>query len=128
MKRLLVLMILCAGKATFAEDLPKECLGNYAGEMAAYTVMKNDMQLNIEKHDVRVGITTHEIAYTSGNIELKGSYTFLKQSGTQYLIKAKLTNGKSVFYEIDLLWNKKERSLFLEGKNGEPDLILVKLD
>jgi hypothetical protein len=113
MKKLLLLLLVCAGKMAVAEDLPKDCLGTYAGEMAAYSVMKNDLQLNIEKHDVHVQITTHDIAYVSGNIELKGRYTFLKQSGTQYLIKATLSNGKSLAYQIDLLWDKKARSLFL---------------
>lgn len=127
MKKLFVLLILCVGKTAVAEELPKDCLGSYAGEMAAYSVMKNDMQLNIEKHDVHVQIEAGSISYSSGSIQLKGVYTFLKQNGTQYLIKAKLTNGKSVSYQIDLLWDKKARSLFLEGKNGEPDLTLVKL-
>lgn len=128
MKQLVLILSLSLGAAVFADDLPKECLGNYAGEMAAYTVLKNDVELNIEKHDVHVHLTSQGIFYSSGSIELKGTYTFLKQSGSQYLIKANLTNGKSVSYQIDLLWNKKTHSLFLEGKNGEPDLTLVKLD
>src|SRR5687767_4140569 len=111
MKRLLVLFVLTASTAVFAEDLPKECLGNYAGEMAAYTVMRDDVQLNIEKHDVHVHIKANGIFYASGAIELQGTYTFLKQTAIQYLIKATLSNGKSVSYQIDLLWNKKARSL-----------------
>ena len=128
MRRFLTIWMVVTGLAAFAEGLPKECLGNYAGEMAAYTVMKNDVELNIEKHDVHVKILADAIHYTSGQDQLKGTYTFLKQSGAQYLIKATLSNGKNVTYQIDLLWNKKERTLFLEGKNGEPDLTLVKLE
>ena len=111
-----------------AQTLPKECYGFYAGEMAAYTVMKNDVEMNIEKHDVEVHVAAQYVSYTSGTLTLKGTYTFLKQTGSQYLIKAVLTNGKSVTYELDLLWDKKQKSLFLAGKNGEPDLLLEKLD
>ncbi|MBI3136733.1 MAG: hypothetical protein HYZ14_18815 [Bacteroidetes bacterium] len=128
MKIVQTLFLLFVGVAAMAEELPRDCYGSYAGEMAAYSVLKNDVELNIEKHDVFVSLKADGIFYSSGTIELKGSYTFLKQSGSQYLIKASLTNGKNVSYQIDLLWNKKSRSLFLEGKNGEPDLTLVKLD
>jgi len=111
-----------------AQTLPKDCYGFYAGEMVAYSVIKNDVEMNIEKHDVEVHVTNKYVSYASGNLTLKGTYTFLKQSGTQYLIKAVLTNGKSVKYELDLLWDKKEKSIFLAGKNGEPDLLLEKLE
>lgn len=112
----------------FSQELPKDCLGKYAGEMQAYSVTVNDVELNIEKHDVHVEIFPQTISYTSGTISLKGSYTFLKQSGAEYLIKAKLSNGRTVAYDIDLLWNKKTKTLLLAGKNGEPDLVLVKLE
>ena len=112
----------------FSQSLPKDCFGFYAGEMAAYTVMKNDVEMNIEKHDVEVHVAEKYVSYTSGTLSLKGSYTFLKQTGSQYLIKAVLTNGKNVSYELYLLWDKKQKSLFLAGKNGEPDLLLEKLD
>jgi len=110
-----------------AQELPKECFGFYAGEMAAYTVMKNDIEMNIEKHDVEVHVTSDYISYSSGTVVLKGAYTFLKQTGTQYLIKADLTNGKNIAYQLDLLWDKKRKTLFLAGKNGEPDLYLERL-
>jgi hypothetical protein len=128
MRTLLIFLFLSFAKLTFADELPKDCLGVYAGEMQAYTVTKNDIEMNIEKHDVRIHIARHDIFYSSGQIELRGAYTFLKQSSTQFLIKVNLTNGKNISYQIDLLWNKKARTLTLSGKNGEPDLILEKLD
>lgn len=112
----------------FSEELPKDCLGVYAGEMKAYTVTKNDIEMNIEKHDVKIQITRHDVFYSSGQIELRGAYTFLKQSGVQYLIKVNLSNGKNISYQIDLIWNRKASTLTLSGKNGEPDLILEKLE
>jgi hypothetical protein len=129
MKRLLVVFALLTFAATVsAQALPKECFGFYAGEMAAYTVVKNDVEMNIEKHDVEVHIASDYIAYTSGSLALKGTYTFLKQTGNQYLIKADLSNGKNVSYQLDLLWDKKKKTLFLAGKNGEPDLSLDRLE
>ena len=128
MKNLLAVVVLGFTIAAAAQQLPKECFGFYAGEMAAYTVMKNDIEMNIEKHDVEVHVTSDYISYSSGTVALKGSYTFLKQSGSQYLIKADLTNGKNIRYQLDLLWDKKRKTLFLAGKNGEPDLYLERLE
>jgi len=128
MKKQLFLILFLFPIFISAQTLPKDCFGFYAGEMAAYTVMKNDVEMNIEKHDVEVHVADKYVSYTSGKLTLKGTYTFLKQTGSQYLIKAVLTNGKSVSYELDLLWDKKEKSLFLAGKNGEPDLLLEKLE
>jgi hypothetical protein len=127
MRTLLILLLFTASTKVIAEELPKDCFGSYAGEMAAYTVTKNDIEMNIEKHDVKIQITRQDIFYSSGQIELRGGYTFLKQSGAQYLIKVNLTNGKNISYQIDLIWNKKARTLSLSGKNGEPDLLLEKI-
>ena len=127
-KTLLSFVLVFTALTISADELPKDCYGFYAGEMAPYSVVKNDVELNIDKHDVHIQITTTGILYKSGTIQLKGTYTFLKESGTQYLIKANLSNGKSVSYQVDLVWNKKLHSLFVPGKNGEPDLTMVKLD
>lgn len=127
MKPVLVAFALALSLISIAQALPKECFGFYAGEMAAYTVVKNDVEMNIDQHDVEVHITDAFIFYTSGTMTLQGTYTCLKQSGNEYLIKAELTNGKSVSYQLDLLWNKKKRTLFMAGKNGEPDLSLERL-
>lgn len=127
MKRVVFFCLMWISFAAFAEELPKDCIGTYAGEMASYTVTKNDVEMNIEKHDIRIQITRYEVFYTSGLIELKGGYTFLKQSGGQYLIKVNLSNGKNISYQLDLLWNKKLKTLLMSGKNGEPDLILEKM-
>ena len=128
MKNILIIFLFLLPVFISAQTLPKDCYGFYAGEMTAYTVVKNDVEMNIEKHDVEVHVADKYVSYTSGTLTLKGTYTFLKQTGSQYLIKAVLTNGKSVNYELDLLWDKKQKSLFLAGKNGEPDLLLEKLD
>lgn len=128
MKKLVAVFVLLTWLPTlFAEDLPKDCLGHYAGEMQAYTAIKNDVEMSIQKHDVRIHITRYEITYESGLIEVKGTYTFFKESASQYLIKAKMSNGKNLAYEMDLVWNKKTRTLFLAGKNGEPDVTLEKI-
>lgn len=129
MKKLLLTFLVALSYFVLAgEELPKECLGYYAGEMPAYTVTRNDIEMNIDKHDVSLQITRYDIFYKSGLIELKGSYTFMKQSGSQWLIKANLSNGKNISYQLDLLWTKKTRTLLMSGKNGEPDMILEKLD
>lgn len=128
MKNIVLIAALLITYSVFADGLPKDCIGHYAGEMAAYKVFKNDIEMNIEKQDVHVQISATHIYYKSGGLQLKGTYTFLKQSGNQILINADLSNGKSVAYKVDFIWNKKKETLYLAGKNGEPDLILEKLE
>ena len=78
MKKLLLTFLTTLSFFVFAlEELPKECLGYYAGEMPAYTVTRNDIEMNIDKHDVSLQITRYDIFYKSGLIELKGSYTLI---------------------------------------------------
>ena len=114
--------------SVYADGLPKDCIGHYAGEMPAYRVAKNDIEMNIEKQDVHVQISSTHIYYKSGSLQLKGTYTYLKQSSSQILINADLSNGKNVSYKVDLVWDKKKSTLYLAGKNGEPDITLEKLD
>lgn len=130
MKKLLSICIALLSISVIAgeDDLPKDCLGHYAGQMPAYTVVKNDIEMNIDKHDVKIQITRHEVFYSSGTIKLSGAYTFLKESGNQYLIKVNLTNGKNISYQLDMIWYKKTKKLLVTGKNGEPDVQMEKVE
>lgn len=130
MKLLISVLILSLASLGYASEevLPKECLGYYAGEMPAYTVVKNDIEMNIDRHDVRIQITRTEVFYSSGTIKLSGAYTFLKESGNQFLIKVNLSNGKNISYQLDLIWYKKTKSLLMSGKNGEPDVKMEKVE
>jgi len=128
MKKISVLFFLFFAVSIHAENLPKDCYGTYAGEMASYRVVKNDIEMNIEKHDVKIEIEENKLTYITGVLVLTGTYTFLKQASNQYLIKATMSNGKSLKFQMDLLWDKKQKTIFLAGKNGEPDLTLEKIN
>ena len=111
-----------------SQKLPKSCYGDYAGEMEGYVVLKDDMEIQIDPHDIKISISGEEIVYYSGSITVRGQYEFIKQSGSEYIIKATFSNGKSLTYEMEFLWNKKEETIMITGKNGEPDCMLEKLD
>ena len=128
MKTYLILFSFIFASTALAGGLPKSCFGEYAGEMEAYDVVKNDLEMHIDKHDVRVSISLTEIIYSTGNITVRGSYDFIKQNKIEYLIKAKFSNGKSLSYEMDFLWNKKTKMIHITGTNGEPDVDLEKID
>ena len=96
--------------------------------MEAYNVVKNEIEMTVDKHDVQITITAELIVYKSGGLMLKGSYTFIKQSGKEYLVVAKLSNGKSLSFDLEFTVNKKEKSIYLNGKNGEPALTLEKIE
>jgi len=111
-----------------AQNLPKNCYGNYGGEMPAYSVFLDGASIDIEKHDVFVSISKTEVVYKTSFLLLSGSYEVFKQSKNEYVIKANLSNGKSVNYQIDLSWNKKNKALKILAKNGQSEALLEKLD
>lgn len=111
-----------------AQDLPKSCYGSYAGEMPGYSVEVDGASIEIDKHDVYVTVSEDEVIYVGGNLELSGTYTVYKQSKHEYVIKSILTNGKSLTYELNLIWNKKEEKIYITPKNGQSQAQLEKLD
>ncbi|NOQ74503.1 MAG: hypothetical protein GQ574_21005 [Crocinitomix sp.] len=111
-----------------AQDLPKACFGSYGGEMPSYNVEVDGASIQIEKHDVFITITEEEVVYVGGKLELSGAYSVFKQSKNEYVIKSILTNGKSLTYELDFIWNKKEEKIYITPKNGQSEAELEKLD
>jgi hypothetical protein len=105
-------------------QLPKLAFGKYLGERDSYIIVQNDVEIEIEKHEIALIISEKDVTYLNGNLELKGNYESMKQPKGEYLIKAKITNGKSVNYEIEFTWNKKAKTVFFPGTNGEPDALL----
>lgn len=128
MKKMLFIFFLLTGLFTLAEELPKACLGSYGGEMPGYSVEVDGTPLDIEKHDVFITINESDIVYSGGNLKLSGAYTVFKQSKNEYVIKTVLTNGKSLEYEMDFIWNKKENKIYIKPKNGQSEAVLERLD
>ena len=51
----------------------------------------------------------------------------IRQTANEFLLKAQMTNGQSVNYELELVLNRKDNTLKVYGKNGEPDFELEKI-
>ena len=128
MKKLLLMLGLLLTLPVLAEELPKDSYGKYGGKMPAYTVEKDGVMLNIDSHDLYITIDDENITYIGGELELKGTYTVLKQSKNEYLIKSQLDNGKSLHYELEFIWNKKENTLYIAPKNGQSEVFLERMD
>lgn len=129
MKTFALLTFLTFGSLlSIAGGLPKTAFGDYAGEMEAHTVVKNDLELDIEKHTVNLKITEEDITYESGDIRMSGTYETIKGEKNEYLIKASFSNGKSVFLEMEFKLNKKNKTILVTGKNGQPDVLLDQLE
>lgn len=126
--KLLLIIALLSSTLGFTKELPKNCFGSFGGEMAAYTIELNGESVNIQKHDIFITIKASELIYSGGHLKLTGTYTVFKQSRNEYVIKAILTNGKSVAYEMDFVWNKKKDSIFITAKNGQSEAYLERLD
>ncbi len=106
------------------EPLPKAAFGKYQGERASYSVVQNDVELLIERHDVFLLLADEKITYVNGDLRLDGSYETFKQPKGEYLVKVHFNNGKSLSYVMEFVWRKKNNTIFLPGTNGEPDVLL----
>jgi len=111
-----------------ATELPSSCYGTYGGEMPAYTVEVNGNEIFMEKHDLYIRISPTEISYKSSHVDLVGTYTVLRSDKNTYLIKALVSNGKTIQVEFDLVWNKKTLTLLVTPKNGSVQALLEKTD
>lgn len=125
---MLYLFLLLVAMPSFADELPKTCLGKYGGKMPGYSVEKNGVMLDIDAHDVYITVAEDKIIYIGGDLELSGEYAVFKQSKNEYLIKSQLDNGKSLHYELEFIWNKKENTLYIAPKNGQSEVYLERLD
>ncbi len=110
-----------------SEELPKSCYGRFGGEMPAHSIIVDDQSIAISAHDVFITITADKVVYSGGNLELIGTYTVYKQGKNEYIIKANLTNGKSLNYELDFTWKKKEDKLYITPKNGQVEAVLERI-
>lgn len=128
MKNLFLVFLLTLNLPLLAEELPRNSFGKYGGRMPAYTVEKDGMMLEIDAHDVYITIAENEITYVGGDLTLSGSYTVFKQNKNEYVIKSKLDNGKSLHYELEFVWNKKENTLYIAPKNGQSEVYLERMD
>jgi hypothetical protein len=127
-KNLLLIAFLGFSITNYSGGLPKSAFGDYTGEMEAYSIMKNDIEMEIEKHTVNLSINDEEISYESGTIKMKGTYEAIKKEKNEYLIKASFSNGKSVILDMEFKLNKKNKTILVTGKNGQPDVLLDLLE
>ena len=124
----ILLLVALFGQVSYTQELPAECYGKYGGEMPAYSTEVDGVKIEVEKQDVYITITPDEIIHVSGKITLHGTYTFFKQSKNEYAFKVSLSNGKSIEYEIDFVWNKKDMKIYMSAKNGQSGMELELLD
>ena len=123
-----LIFVLTLSTGAAAAGLPKDAFGKFGGEMPAYSVMVDGNELSIDKHDVFITIGDSAIVYEGGSLALQGPYTVFKQSKNEYVIKASLTNGKNLKYDLNLIWNKRENKLFITAKNGQAEAVLERMD
>lgn len=109
------------------EELPKASFGKYGGEMPAYTVFVEGTELEIDRHDVFITLLEEEVVYVGGELKLSGTYTVFKQDKNEYVIKANLTNGKTLDYEIEFTWNKKDEKIYMSSRNGQSEAVLERI-
>lgn len=124
---LLLLVFVALHIGAFAEELPKVSYGKYGGEMPAYEVYVDGQPLSISSHDIYISIFADKVIYSSAHLELSGAYSVFKQSKNDYVVKAQLSNGKSVNYEIEFTWSKKENKIYLSARNGQAAAVLERM-
>lgn len=126
-KKSVLIVFLLATLFSFAQDLPNDCFGKYGGEMPSYMVEVDGASIQINKHDVFITISEEEVVYAGGNLQLSGTYTVFKQNKYEYVIKSTMSNGKSLNYELNFIWNKKREKIYIAPKNGQSEAELERL-
>ncbi|WP_027419731.1 hypothetical protein [Crocinitomix catalasitica] len=127
-KFVLVSLLVLSIIPSFADELPKNCFGKYGGEMPAYFVMLDGSEIKIDRHDVYLTLSEGKLIYTAGTIELSGTYTALKQGKNEYVVKCILSNGRSLEYELNLIYFKEEQKIYLSPNNGQSAANLERID
>ena len=107
-------------------DLPKGLVGQYSGEMEAFSFIHNDIEISAASQDIKILFTENGILYTSGTIEYRGAYQLVFQDDKKYIIKTIMSNDKSMSFEMNLVYDKKLKSVVMTGENGIPDALLEK--
>lgn len=126
-KGLIVLFTVMMGMFVYAQELPKTSFGTYGGEMPAYEVYVDGQPISISPHDVYISLFADKVVYRSEHIGLVGTYSVFKQNKNEFVVKAQLSNGKSINYEMEFTWNKKEDRIFLSARNGQAAAILERI-
>ncbi len=119
LKYITQLILLIFVQISFGHDLPKVAYGKYGGEMPSYEIEMDGMIMNINAHDVFITITESEIIYKGENLVFSGEYSVFKENKSEHLIKSTLSNGKSLEYRIDFIWNKKDQQMYMTARKGE---------
>lgn len=110
-----------------SNHLPKDYIGHYSGIAPAYSMIKDDVEFYVEEQEVNIVITEKGLIYSSGKMELVGTYIVINQEDGNYLLNANISNGKSVNYALEMVLGRKGKTVMIQGKNGEPDVYLNKI-
>ena len=126
MKRAVILTLCFFAFVANSTDLPKGLVGQYYEEMEAFSFVHNDIELSASSQDIEVLFTEKGVLYSSGTLEYRGEYQFVAQDDKKYVIKTKMSNDLSMSFEINLVYDKKTKTVVIAGKNGIPDAFLEK--
>ncbi|MEO9533577.1 MAG: hypothetical protein ABJG68_01155 [Crocinitomicaceae bacterium] len=126
MKRALVICLVFMSFVANSTDLPKGLVGQYFGEMEAFDFVHNDKELSASSHEIEILFTENGVLYSTGTMEYRGEYQFVAQDDKKYIIKTKMTNDLSMSFELKLIYDKKTKTVTLDGDNGIPDTSLAK--
>jgi hypothetical protein len=126
MKKATVFCLFFVSFIANSTDLPKGLVGQYAGEMEAFDFIHNELELSAASHEIKMLFTESGVLYSTGTMQYRGEYQFVAEDDNKYIIKTKMTNDLSMTFVLKIVYDKKTKTLILDGSNGIPDTSLSK--
>lgn len=125
MKRLSLLMLIFIATSASAFTLPKKILGQYDAEIPPFQFEEDGEIIQASGYTVSILLRETYMWYRAGNMKFRGSYESVVEDGALVDIKVNVSNKSSVAFPLEMIVNKKTKSLILKGLKGVNQ---VKLD
>lgn len=111
--QILITGILLMLNSGVAED----SFGTYRGNVDAYEIVINETPIQVSASVVTIEIKSNSIAYKSEGLELEGDYEVVKSEKKYQFLKANMSNGKSLRFEMYFKVHEKGKTVIITDED-----------
>lgn len=126
MKRLVFLLAIVFATSASAFTLPKKILGQYDADIPPFQFEEDGEIVQASGYSVSILLRDTYMWYRAGNMKFRGTYSSVVEEGQLVDIKVEVSNKSSVAFPLELIVNKKTKSLILKGLKGIDQVQLEK--
>jgi hypothetical protein len=105
---------------SFSAELPKKILGTYDADIPAFEFEYQNKTLKASGFHVSLVLKSEIMIYKCGSLEFDGIYEEVLEEGDNVNIGVSIMNTENVKFDLDLCYNKKNRSVSMCSLVGIP--------